>query len=273
MPKADDPYYNRKPVPKEFIEDVGITGLTPQEEFAVRERKYSLPDGSDVRKFSNVIKPQHDPYYGRKPVAKPQIAGVGETGLTPQEEFENRERKYSLADGSDARRFSNVLTPQTDPYYARKSVSKKGIVGVGETGATKAEEYEVRERKQSLFQLSSDPFQLLSGSGHRQSVSAVGGEAAIAASRRRSSAVAPNAAQAAANTHHHSGYDGDRLEPIESKRELPATNSSMGASDSTAAESHTNGQASHAAQHPGHEPTYYDAATADPDSVAPDERR
>src|SRR5271163_1526820 len=212
MPKAEDHFYNRKPVPDEFIKDIGITGLTPQEEFAVRERKYSLGDGSDARKFSNTLKPVKDPFYGRKPVAVPEIYGVGETGLTPQQEFENRERKFSLADGSDARRFSKTWKPLNDPYYGRKPIDKKETVGVGETGYTPAEEYEVRERKQSLFQLSSDPFQALTGSGHRQSISAVGGDVAVQASRRRSSAVAPHTVAAA--THHHSGFDGKTLEPI-----------------------------------------------------------
>jgi hypothetical protein len=54
--------------------------------------------------------------------------GVGDTGLTPEEEFQNRERKYSVG-GYDVRKFSrggkNSLEPATDPYYARKMVSCK----------------------------------------------------------------------------------------------------------------------------------------------------
>jgi hypothetical protein len=55
----------------EFIKDVGLTGLTQQEEWANRERKMSV-DGVDIRRFSNSRKsgfePQDDPYYGRKMV-------------------------------------------------------------------------------------------------------------------------------------------------------------------------------------------------------------
>lgn len=95
--------------------------------------------------------------------------------------------------------------------------------GIGETGNTPAQDFEVRERKQSVVNFSGDPFQLLSGQGHRQSVS--GGQALAAANqateRRRSSAVGPGAAAAAARATHHSGYDGDKLAPIMSKPELP----------------------------------------------------
>lgn len=55
-----------------------------------------------------------------------EIAGVGATGLSPEEEYLNRERKYS-ATGVDVRRFSkgkkSGLAPQDDPYYGRKKVS------------------------------------------------------------------------------------------------------------------------------------------------------
>ena len=54
------------------------------------------------------------------------IKDVGLTGLTPEEEHWNRERKYSV-DGHDVRKFSrgtkNSLEPSTDPYYARKQIS------------------------------------------------------------------------------------------------------------------------------------------------------
>jgi hypothetical protein len=50
------------------------------------------------------------------------------TGLSPEEEYQNRERKYSV-NGSDVRKFSkggkNSLEPSTDPYYNRKKVSSK----------------------------------------------------------------------------------------------------------------------------------------------------
>lgn len=94
------------------------------------------------------------------------------------------------------------------------------IAGVGETNLTKAEEFETRENKASLFDLSSDPFQQLTGSGHRASVSGIAAPAAAEAARRRSSAVAPDhmrAAQEAHQNHLHSGYDGDKLAPIDSR--------------------------------------------------------
>jgi len=165
-----DPYYTRKPVPgscltsrpfaghrsltsfsDDLIKDVGVTDLTPEQEFWNRERKYSL-NGADVRKFSKSKKggmePQDDPYYGRKPLSskldsrssqdetlenllirghpEAEIVNVGTTGLTPEEEYWNRERKYSV-NGVDARRFSNSrkggMVPLNDPYYGRKPVS------------------------------------------------------------------------------------------------------------------------------------------------------
>lgn len=93
MTKAADPYYNRKPVPgkchlwplKHFnsvsltdfytdnlIKDVGLTGLSAEEEFWNREKKYTA-HGADVRRFSKSLdggaEPLNDPYYGRKPVS------------------------------------------------------------------------------------------------------------------------------------------------------------------------------------------------------------
>lgn len=96
-----------------------------------RERKFSV-GGVDVRRFdkgsNSGFHPQSDPYYGRKPVPDSLIQGVGETGLTAEEEFENRERKYSVT-GVDVRRFDTKagsgFHPSNDPYYARKSVASK----------------------------------------------------------------------------------------------------------------------------------------------------
>jgi hypothetical protein len=268
-PAADDPFYNRKPVPDGFIKDIGETGLTPEQEYINRERKYSLasPDGGDIRKFSNPgggkkrSSKDLDPFYQRKPVPDSVIKDVGVTGLSKGEEFWNRERKYSLADGSDARRFSkkNGLAPISDPHYGRRRISDAEIVGIGETGKSQAEEFEVRERKQSMFQSSSDPFAIVTNKGHRQSVSAQGAvEVAAAAYRRKSSALAPDAMRAAAG-HHHSGYGGDKLEPIQSRADGQGDNSQL----STAAEGSTNG-----AHHIHHIEDY-----EDPDAVAPHEVR
>lgn len=56
------------------------------------------------------------------------IHGVGETGLTKEEEYLNRERKYSV-NGADLRKFSNAgkgsYAPGDDPYYTRKPVDSK----------------------------------------------------------------------------------------------------------------------------------------------------
>jgi len=293
-----DPYYNRKPVPDDLIKDVGITGLSPDEEYWNRERKYSV-NGADVRRFSSSktggLEPLNDPYYGRRRVSKAEIENVGQTGLSPEEEFLNRERKYSV-NGVDVRRFSKSkkggLEPMDDPYYGRKQVAKSQIVGVGETGMTPAEQFEVRERKQSLFQLSDDPFDVLAGR-HRQSVSGVASGASAAATRRRSSAVAPDAAAAAAATH--SGYHGDKLAPIESRPEIPPVNvddtgfgGSGRASGDTSETLHKDisapGTTSTATTTTttGEHARYHDAATTghdhiqqfdDPDSVAPHEIR
>lgn len=262
-----DPYYNRKPVPAAFTQDVGITGLSPSEEHNNREKKYSAT-GDDVRKLSTkVYAPKTDPFYSRKPVSKAEIAGVGETGLTPQQEYENRERKYSV-NGGDVRRFSTkVLEPANDPYYNRQPVAAPQTAGVGELEITPAEAYQQRERKQSLFQLSEDPFDQLGGNRHRASVSDVGGAAAVAASRRRSSAVAPDqqrAMHSATASHgHFSGYgNGDKLAPIESRPELPpmSTLSETSGSGTTAAES--NGSA-------GGHAMFYDQATGRDDDIGP----
>ena len=259
--KADDPYYNRKPIPKSLIQDVGITGLSPQEEFQNRERKYSAVDGTDIRSHSlkAVTKPG-DPYYARKRVSDAETHGVGITGLTAEQEFDNRERKYSSADGTDIRSHSlKAITKPGDPYYNRKQVSKNATVGVADLDntMTPAEQYEVRERKQSLFQISDDPFAALAGS-HRKS-SIVPGEisAASQATRRRSSAVAPDAVHAAAG-HHHSGYDGEKLAPIQSIPPIGGVSSEAGgsstaASDNALPDSHATGTNGHTA--------FYDQAT------------
>lgn len=146
------------------------------------------------------------------------------------------------------------------------------IQGLGETGLTLAEEFEVRERKQSLFQLSSDPFDIVAGR-HRQSVSGIASGASAAATRRRSSAIAPDAHAAMAS---HSGYQGDKLAPIESKPELPPVDLSRGsagesstvADESTAGPDHEQARRHDAATW-GLEHIYHD----DPDSVAPHEVR
>lgn len=76
--------------------------------------------------------------------------------------------------------------------------------------------------------------QLITGTGHRQSIANEGslGIANAATERRRSSAIAPDAAAAAAahNQHHHSGYDGDdRLAPIQSRPQHDGGESSRSA--------------------------------------------
>jgi len=261
MVKADDPYYNRKPVPDSLIQDVGITGLSPQEEYLNRERKFSAVDGTDIRSHSlKAITKPGDPYYNRKRVSDAETHGVGATGLTPQQEFDNRERKFSAADGTDIRSHSlKWVTKPGDPYYNRKKISNAETAGVADLSneMTPAEQYEVRERKQSLFQTSADPFAAVAGK-HRQS-SIVPGEigAASAATRRRSSAVAPDVMQAAAHHHqHHSGYDGDdKLAPIESRVDAPPAGvSDAGMSSTTASESdHHTGANGHTA--------FYDQAT------------
>ncbi|KAK5460920.1 hypothetical protein LTS15_002983 [Exophiala xenobiotica] len=294
-----DPYYNRKPVPDNLIKDVGTTGLNPDQEYWNRERKYSV-NGVDVRRFSNSkkggIEPQNDPYYGRKRVSDAEIHNVGETGLTPEEEYWNRERKYSVG-GVDVRKFSTSkkggLEPQSDPYYGRKRVSNAEIAGVGETGMTPAEQYEVRERKQSLFQLSTDPFENLAGR-HRTSVSGVASSASAAATRRRSSAVAPDVQPGAP----HSGYHGENLATIESRTEGPPVNfgetnfggraGSASTSDTlehgTASTSNATGTSStNGRGHVGEHTVVHDAVTVghnhneklgqDPDQIAPHEIR
>jgi hypothetical protein len=256
MVKADDPYYNRKPIPDSLIKDVGITGLTPQEEYITRERKYSAADGTDIRSHSlKAITKPGDPYYNRKRVSDAEAHGVAPTGLTPQEEHANRERKFSAADGTDIRSHSlKAITKPGDPYYNRKKVSDAETAGVADLNdhMTPAEQYEVRERKQSMFQISDDPFAAMAGS-HRKSSIVPGEIGALSdATRRRSSAVAPDHTHAA---QHHSGYDGsNQLEPIESRADAPAAAGSSSGTTNTAAEGeHITGPNGHT--------QFYDQAT------------
>ena len=257
-----------------------------------------------------------------------EIEGVGDTGLTPEEEFANRERKYSV-NGVDVRRFGSSSSggwhPSDDPYYSRKKIDSESspvllgnnlspmshkpttgaclnqaknlctetqTVGVGELDQTPAQAYEVRERKQSVVNFSSDPFQQLIGKGHRASIS--GGTALEAANqateRRRSSAVGPHAQQHIEHVQHKSGYDGDNLAPIDSRPELPFAKDtgSFGkqydeiTTSTSSAGAHQSANGTGAAGHTG----YYDAATTghthgdhglaehhDPDSVDPHEMR
>lgn len=271
MVKADDPYYNRKPIPDSLIQDVGITGLTPQEEYVNRERKYSAADGTDIRSHSlKAITKPGDPYYNRKRVSDAEAHGVGLTGLTPQEEYNNRERKYSAADGTDIRSHSlKAITKPGDPYYHRKKLSDAETAGVADLNSqmTPAEQYEVRERKQSMFQISDDPFAAMAGA-HRKSSIVPGEIGALSdATRRRSSAVAPDHTHAAANALHHSGYDGStQLQPIESRADAPAAGlSDAGGSGTTAADGdHHTGPNGHT--------QFYDQATgraAHDDEIGP----
>lgn len=130
---------------------------------------------------------------------------------------------------------------------------------------TPAEAFEVRERKQSLFQLSSDPFDVIAGR-HRQSVSGVASSASAEATRRRSSAVAPDAAAAAAS---HSRYHGENLAPIESRAEVPDTGKSELASSSNGVGNSTHKPTTTSAYKSTTVPLNYE----DPDAVAPDDRR
>jgi hypothetical protein len=136
---------------------------------------------------------------------------------------------------------------------------------------TPAEAYEVRERKQSLFQVSDDPFAAMAGS-HRQSVSGIASSASAAATRRRSSAVAPDVDVSHAS---HSGYNtAYKLAPIESRPEGPPDISSFqgpGFSDASTTRGSADGDHTrfHDVITTGHTHTEYN----DPDSVAPHEMR
>lgn len=96
---------------------------------------------------------------------------------------------------------------------------------------SRAEEFETRENKASLFDLSSDPFAQVTGTGHRASISAGAAPVAAAAARRRSSAVAPDLHHA--EHQHHSGYEGNNLQPIQSRMDDEITPSTDGHSGTT----------------------------------------
>ena len=103
--------------------------MTPGEEHVNRERKYSR-DGKDVRQLWNPKGKdgKRDPYYQRKPVSDVLIHGIGDSGLSAEEEYMNRERKYSV-NGADVRKFSDstkgFIHPTDDPYYGRKKLSSE----------------------------------------------------------------------------------------------------------------------------------------------------
>lgn len=160
------------------------------------------------------------------------------------------------------------------------------LEGVGDTQMSKAEEFEVRENKASMFDLSSDPFAQITGTGHRASVSGIAGPAAAAA-RRRSSAVAPDIEHT--TPHHHSGYDGDqRLGAIPDQTNgdeiRPSTEGPGGSAytaptttTTTTTTTSTNVASSATPAHDGTghvtgangHTTFYDAATRDLDNVGP----
>jgi hypothetical protein len=155
-------------------------------------------------------------------------------------------------------------------------------VGSLDQTMTPAEAYDVRERKQSLFQLSSDPFAIVAGTGHRQSISGAVTGASAAATRRRSSAVAPD--HAGAHGHSHSGYDGgNKLETIVSKVDgAPVAGSSHnGESSAASGQISVNNRDSidpvGGNGTTGEHTKFYDSVTTghhhDPDSVAPHEVR
>lgn len=215
MSKAADPFYTRKPVPKELVAGSGVAGLTEDQALQARERKLSQagPGGSDLRKFSDWLTPKKDPFYSRKPVPSSLLEGSGVPGLSKEEATIVRERKLSTASGGDLRKFSNTFTPVKDPYYSRKPVPDALIKD--DTPLDPVERYENRERKLSMFQLTTDPFDEIAG--RRTSVVT---DSALGVGRRRSSAVAPDAMHSAA-AHHHSSFGGDKLAPIESRAEAP----------------------------------------------------
>lgn len=219
MPKAADPFYTRKAVPTELIQGKVVPGLSQDEAFLTRERKLSTagPGGSDLRRFSNTLTPKNDPFYSRKPVPDSVIQGSGIPGVSKEEAVIVRGRKLSTAgpSGTDLRKFSNKFTPAKDPFYSRKPVPDALIKD--DTPLDPVEKYENRERKLSMFKLTTDPFDELAG--RRTSVV---NDSALGVGRRRSSAVAPDAMHTA-TTHHHSGFDGDRLAPIESRVDGPTT--------------------------------------------------
>jgi hypothetical protein len=231
MPKSADPFYSRKPVPTELIQGEHIPGLSQDQGFQTRERKLSTagPGGSDLRKFSDALTPKNDPFYSRKPVPSSFIEGSGVLGLSKEDALVARERKLSTAGpgGTDLRKFSNKFTPAKDPFYSRKPVPDSLVKD--DTPLNPVEKYENRERKLSMFQLTTDPFDQIAG--RRTSVV---NDSALGVGRRRSSAVAPDATHAA-TAHHHSGFDGDQLAPIESRVDAPTTTTTAATTTTTAA--------------------------------------
>jgi len=218
--KPADPFYTRKPVPDELVAVPDVASYSNDQSISVRERKLSTagPGGTDLRKFSNKLTPKTDPFYSRKPIPDALIEGSGVPGLSKEDAVIARERKLSTAGpgGTDLRRFSDKFTPKNDPFYARKPIPKPLVKDEG-VPIDPMERFENRERKLSMFQLTTDPFDELSGRR-----SSVVNDSALGVGRRRSSAIAPDA-MAAAATHHHSGFDGNRLDKIESRADEPAT--------------------------------------------------
>ena len=186
------------------------------------------PGGTDLRKFSNSLTPQNDPYYSRKPVPNSRVEGSGVPGLSKDEAVIAHERKLSMAGPgkTDLRKFSNRFTPAKDPFYSRKPVPD-ALIKDDAQSIDPVEKYENRERKLSMFQLTTDPFDQIAG--RRTSVV---NDSALGGGRRRSSAVAPDATHAAAA--HHSGYDGDQLEPIQSRIDGPTATTTTTANTATA---------------------------------------
>lgn len=190
----------------------------------------------------------------------------------------------------------NPLTSVKRYINADILISEPQIAGVGETGYSKAEEFETRENKAALFDMSSDPFQQLTGRGHRGSIAA-GAASGAAEARRRSSAVAPDhmgAARQATAAHYHSGYDGDqnRLAPIPSRQDddiqpsADSLNNGVGPSNglsgttgtTTTTTTTTTTSTGIAGDGTGHHvgdtghTIFYDQATKDLNNVAPHER-
>lgn len=170
----------------------------------------------------------------------------------------------SLYTVSDAPSFYvMLLTPHTEAQ----------IDGVGETNLSAAQAYEIRENKAALFDLSTDPFQQLTGTGHRGSVDLSLAPDASAMARRRSSAIAPDAvaaAAAAATAHHHSGYDGnEKLAPVQSLDPDQITPSGSSTGGTNTGYMAGKDSADHVTGETGHT-NYYDQATTD--DIAPHEK-
>ena len=145
---------------------------------------------------------------------------------------------------------------------------------------TPAEDYEVRERKQSMFQLSDDPFAQATGTGHRGSIAGIGGAHVIEAQKRRkSSAIGPDVHAAA---QHHSGYDGDKLAPIQSRIDGDGVTdhditgngtAGYGTTSNGPTTTTTTTTSTTTTSNAGHANFYNQATHDDPDSVAPHDTR